>query len=79
GVKILSPQMLSKVAKKATGPDVPMGNMPFKVTPEMVEAAIIVADKLGRYFKKHGKIPGGLNDFGKDCRCDLKECKDDIC
>ena len=69
----LSPEMLKKVAKKATGPGVPMGNMPFKVTPEMVEAAIIVADKLGKYFKKHGKVPGGLDDFGKDCRCDMKK------
>ena len=72
-VKNLSKDMLKKVAKKATGPGVPMGNMPFKVTPEMVEAAIIVADKIGKYYKKHGKVPGGLNDFGKDGRCDLKE------
>ena len=76
-VKYLSPQMLTKVAKKATGEGVPMKNMPFKVTPEMVEAAIIVADKLGKYFKKHGKVPGGLNDLGNDCRCDLK--KDNKC
>ena len=69
GVKYLTPQMLKRVAKKALDVALPIKNMPFKVTQEMVEAAIVVADKLGKYFKENGKVPGGLNDFVKDCRC----------
>lgn len=43
---------LMKVAKKATGPGVPMGNMPFKVTADAVYSAILVADQMGRQFKE---------------------------
>ena len=72
GIKNSSKQLLKKVAVVSAVNNIHMYKMPFKVTPEMVEAAIIVADKFGKYFKDHGKLPGGLNDFGKDCRCNLK-------
>ncbi|MDR0739944.1 MAG: glycerol dehydrogenase [Mycoplasmataceae bacterium] len=44
-------KQLMAIATKATGPGVPMGNMPFKVTPEDVFAAMKVADALGRAYK----------------------------
>ena len=66
--------LLCEVAEKATGPGVPMGNMPFKVTPDKVAAAIIVADKLGTYFKEHGCIPGDDDSCCCDCECDCCEC-----
>ncbi|GHU34439.1 hypothetical protein FACS1894166_11880 [Bacilli bacterium] len=44
-------KQLMEVAKKATGPGVPMGNMPFKVTPEDAFAAMKVADAIGRSYK----------------------------
>jgi glycerol dehydrogenase len=44
-------KQLMAVATKATGPGVPMGNMPFKVTPEDVFAAMKVADALGKAYK----------------------------
>lgn len=56
-VKSLSSDLLMKIAKKATGPGVPMHNMPFEVTAEKVASAIIVADKIGRYFKENKKLP----------------------
>jgi glycerol dehydrogenase len=43
---------LMNVAKKATGPGVPMGNMPFKVGPEDVYAAMKVADAMGKAYKQ---------------------------
>jgi glycerol dehydrogenase len=42
---------LMKVAQKATGPGVPMGNMPFKVTPEDAFAAMKVADAIAKKYK----------------------------
>ena len=73
-VEKLDKELLNKVAEKATGPGVPMGNMPFKVTPDKVSAAIIVADKLGTYFKEHGCIPGDDDSCCCDCGCDCCEC-----
>lgn len=68
-VKNLSPKLLDAVAKKSCGEGVPMKNMPFVVTPEMVKSAIIVADKLGTYFKAHGKLPSSCC-CGCGCTCD---------
>ena len=73
GIKNISKQTLRKVANASVINNIHMYKLPFKVTPEMVEAAIIVADKFGKYFKERGKLPGVLNDFCKDCRCDLKD------
>ncbi|MCF0124955.1 MAG: iron-containing alcohol dehydrogenase [Clostridia bacterium] len=73
GIKNLSQKQLHEVAVVSSVNNIHMYKMPFKVTPEMVEAAIIVADKLGHYFKKHGNVPGGLNDLGKDCLCSFKK------
>ncbi|MDR0545330.1 MAG: glycerol dehydrogenase [Mycoplasmataceae bacterium] len=47
---------LKKVAAKATGPGVPMGNMPFKVHANDVFAAIKVADRLGKQYKEKRSI-----------------------
>ncbi|MDR3249593.1 MAG: iron-containing alcohol dehydrogenase [Mycoplasmataceae bacterium] len=44
-------KQLMEVSKKATGPGVPMGNMPFKVTAEDVFAAMKVADAMGKAYK----------------------------
>jgi glycerol dehydrogenase len=43
---------LKAVSRKATGPGVPMGNMPFKVTDEDVYAAMKVADAMGKSYKE---------------------------
>lgn len=48
----VSDEQLERVAKKATGPGVPMGNMPFKVTPTDVFAAMKVANELGMRYKQ---------------------------
>ena len=69
GLKNPTEKQLKKIATASTIDNFHMYKMPFKVPPEMAHAALIVADKLGKYFKDHGKVPGGLNDFGKDCRC----------
>jgi glycerol dehydrogenase len=45
-------EQLMAVAKKATGPGVPMGNMPFKVNAEDVYAAMKVADAMGKAYKQ---------------------------
>ncbi|GHU48514.1 hypothetical protein FACS1894218_5640 [Bacilli bacterium] len=47
----VSDVQLMKVAKKATGPGVPMGNMPFVVTPEDAFAAMKVADAIAKEYK----------------------------
>jgi glycerol dehydrogenase len=51
-------KQLMDVAKKATGPGVPMGNMPFKVTPEDVFAAMKVADAMGKAYKEKRERKG---------------------
>ena len=73
GIKQLSKEQLKQVSTASVVKNIHMNKMPFNVTPDMVAAAIIVADKLGHYFKKHGKVPGGLNDLGKDCLCSFKK------
>ena len=43
--------LLMEAAVRACSPDDTLVNMPFEVTPEMVYAALVGADALGRYFK----------------------------
>ena len=43
--------LLMEAAVRACSPDDTRVNMPFEVTPEMVYAAMVGADALGRYFK----------------------------
>lgn len=43
--------LLMEAAVRACSPDDTLVNMPFEVTPEMVYAAMVGADALGRYFK----------------------------
>ena len=43
--------LLMEAAGRACSPDDTLVNMPFEVTPEMVYAAMVGADALGRYFK----------------------------
>ena len=43
--------LLMEAAVRACSPDHTLVNMPFEVTPEMVYAAMVGADALGRYFK----------------------------
>lgn len=50
GCRDLSKEMLAKVAARATAPGEVTHNMPFAVTPSMVEAAILAADARGREF-----------------------------
>jgi glycerol dehydrogenase len=40
-----------EVAKKACIPEESVHNMPFAVTPDLVAAAIIAADKMGKEYK----------------------------
>ncbi|MDR2046774.1 MAG: glycerol dehydrogenase [Clostridiales bacterium] len=47
GIKSLSDEALKKVAEKSCIPEESVHNMPFKVTPDDVAAAILAADKLG--------------------------------
>ncbi len=50
GVEELTKDRLMKVAEGACAPGETIHNMPFAVTPDMVAAAILAADKLsGRY------------------------------
>lgn len=43
--------LMMEAAVRACSPDDTLVNMPFEVTPEMVYAAMVGADALGRYFK----------------------------
>ena len=43
--------LLMEAAVRACSPDDTLVNMPIEVTPEMVYAAMVGADALGRYFK----------------------------
>ena len=43
--------LLMEAAVRVCSPGDTLGNMPFEVTPEMVYAAMVGADALGRYFK----------------------------
>ncbi|MDR2733165.1 MAG: glycerol dehydrogenase [Spirochaetota bacterium] len=47
GIKKVDPALLKECAQKSTIPEESVHNMPFPVTADMVEAAILVADKLG--------------------------------
>ena len=76
----LDKDLLMKVAEKATGPGVPMGNMPFEVKAYDVYAAILTADQLGKTFKETGCLPdnGGCTcgcgcGCGCDCDCGCKK------
>jgi glycerol dehydrogenase len=48
GVKEIDEALLMEVAKASCAPGETIHNMPFQVTPEMVFAAILTADKIGR-------------------------------
>lgn len=52
GVKSISEAQLAEVAKKACIPEESVHSMPFSVTPDMVAAAIVAADALGKKFKQ---------------------------
>jgi glycerol dehydrogenase len=52
GVDSITQEELMEVAKKACIPEESIHSMPFPVTPELVAASIIAADKLGRDYKK---------------------------
>jgi glycerol dehydrogenase len=52
GVDGITQEELMEVAKKACIPEESVHSMPFPVTPELVAASIIAADKLGRDYKK---------------------------
>jgi len=52
GIKDITPGELKSIAQKSCIPEESVHSMPFPVTPDAVEAAIIVADQLGRAFRK---------------------------
>ena len=51
GMKNPDAGLLMEAARRACAPDDTLMNMPFEVTPEMVYAAMVGADALGRYYK----------------------------
>ncbi len=51
GIEDAKPEDLRKVAELATAEGETIFNMPFTVTPELVEAAIVTADSLGQKYK----------------------------
>lgn len=51
GIKSLSAEKLAEVAAVACSPVSNMKFMPFKVTPDMVAAAVLAADKAGKDYK----------------------------
>ena len=53
-------KQLMEVARKATGPGVPMGNMPFKVDAEDAFAAMKVADAMGKAYKEKRQRKGDI-------------------
>ncbi|NLW78285.1 MAG: glycerol dehydrogenase [Ruminococcaceae bacterium] len=52
GVMSITDAQLAEVAEKACIPEESVHAMPFPVTPDMVAAAIVVADNLGKQYKK---------------------------
>ena len=52
GIKSISDEQLAEIAAKACIPEESVHAMPFMVTPDMVAAAIVVADRLGKKFKQ---------------------------
>ena len=52
GVKEISPAQLAAVSEKACIPEESIHAMPFPVVPDMVSAAIVVADRIGREYKR---------------------------
>jgi len=52
GVDSVSAEELREVAQKSCIPEESVHSMPFPVTPDMVEAAIVVADRLGTTYKE---------------------------
>lgn len=51
GIKALSDELLTKVAATACQPGSNIHNLPFPVTPDMVAAAILAADRIGSAYK----------------------------
>lgn len=45
--------MVKEAALKACNPVSTIHHLPFKVTPEMVEEALLVADLMGKQFKRN--------------------------
>jgi len=56
GVNNITKEQLMEVAEKACIPEESVHAMPFEVTPDMVAAAIITADKIGQSYKRQGVI-----------------------
>ncbi|MCL2380216.1 MAG: glycerol dehydrogenase [Treponema sp.] len=56
GVNNITQDQLMEVAEKACIPEESVHAMPFAVTPNMVAAAIITADKIGQAYKKRGVV-----------------------
>ena len=55
GLTEMPPELLRRVAERATAPGKTIHNEPFEVRPDMVADAIRAADALGRAWKKsHG-------------------------
>lgn len=54
GIENITPEELQKIAEKSCIPEESIHSMPFPVTPNAVAAAIVVADRLGRDYKKRG-------------------------
>ncbi|KYC60977.1 MAG: glycerol dehydrogenase [Heyndrickxia faecalis] len=52
GVKELNEEKLRKVAELSCAEGETIYNMPFEVTPDLVYAAIVTADSVGRYYKE---------------------------
>ena len=50
GITDPTPEKIMAVAEAACAPTDTIHNMPFEVTPESVAAAILAADRYGRYF-----------------------------
>lgn len=55
GVTSITDEELAQVAEKACIPEESVHSMPFEVTPAMVAAAIITADKIGKKYKENHK------------------------
>ncbi|MEI5990358.1 glycerol dehydrogenase [Enterococcus crotali] len=53
GVKEISDAELTEVAEKSCIPEESIHSMPFPITVDQVKAAIIVADQIGKEYKKH--------------------------
>src|SRR5204863_9596815 len=60
GIGLTEPtrDQLDPIARRATAPGETIHNEPFEVTPDMVADAILVADALGRAWRKQPVVSG---------------------